>query len=204
MSRRHQLQQRIGAIRSKIEGRLIPDPASILGSSFYPPVRDTPHWFLSEDVVPVAWMTGFRMSFRSNIIRSVKFDEKLTRYSLFEDIDASFGAWKLGWVVGARRAKIYHFRSPEKRDGGFRLGAQQLLNKAYVIYKHSSPGDLARFKLNRFASYKVLQYKLGAFDHHGMQRYMGAVAAKAIMGKLVASGEAEEPLNFIKAMDTLI
>lgn len=39
-------------------------------------------------VCGVEWTAGFLMSFRTEVIRQVGFDEALSRYSLFEDIDA--------------------------------------------------------------------------------------------------------------------
>ncbi|MCU0779188.1 MAG: glycosyltransferase, partial [Akkermansiaceae bacterium] len=103
----HRFQQRIAATRSKIENVLFPDPAKLVGRSFWPAPGELPDWFMDYDVVLVEWMTGFRMSFRTSVIRKVGFDENFSRYSLFEDIDASFSAWKHGWVVGARRARVF-------------------------------------------------------------------------------------------------
>jgi hypothetical protein len=134
------------------------------------------------------------------VIRQVRFDENLTRYSLFEDIDASFGAWQLGWVVGARKALVYHYRSPEKRDHGRTLGARQLLNKAYVIHKHSTPDHPAREWMNAFARYKVFQYRMGAMDSFGRERYEGAVAARAAIKKISSSNISNRPESYLDAL----
>jgi hypothetical protein len=181
MRRSHRLQQRFATLRAKVENRLVPDPAQVLGRSFWPPLSEFPAWFAELDVVPVEWMTGFRMSFRTDVIRRVRFDETLTRYSLFEDIDASFGAWKHGWVVGARKANIYHYRSPENRDNGRRLGAGQLLNKAYVLAKHSKSESSVGAAMRKFGHYKVLQYRVAARNAFGRDRYCGARAASREM-----------------------
>ena len=173
----HRIQQRFGAVRTRLETKFIPDPAKVLGRSFWPPRNQIPDWFDSQDVVFVEWMTGFRMSFRTNVARKIGFDENLSRYSLFEDIDASFGAWHLGWVVGVRKGKVYHYRSPENRDNGRRLGAGQLLNKAYVVAKHSANKHHSRRFLPRYALYKLFQYLIGASNQHGRQRLGGAWAA---------------------------
>ena len=204
MNWRHRFQQKIAGIRHRIESRLFPDPASIVGKGFWPKASELPPWFAKEDLVLVDWMTGFRMSFRTEVIRQVRFDQKLTHYSLFEDIDASFGAWKLGWVVGARKAKVYHYRSPEKRDQGRRLGAQQLLNKAYIVYKYSSPGDFARARLESFARYKVFHYWLGAVGAFGRERYKGARAALEAIRKLTRASENERPDRFLDAFEETV
>jgi glycosyltransferase involved in cell wall biosynthesis len=200
MNWKHRLQQKIAATRVKVESRFFPDPALLLGKSFWPPASELPHWLAEEDVVVVPWMTGFRMSFRTEVIRQVRFDENLTRYSLFEDIDASFGAWQLGWVVGARKARVYHYRSPEKRDQGRRLGAQQLLNKAYVIHKHSPLGHPARERMNAFARYKVFQYRMGAMDSFGRERYEGAVAARAAIKTISSSNISNRAESYLDAL----
>jgi glycosyltransferase involved in cell wall biosynthesis len=182
----HRLQQRFAAIRSKIENTLLPDPAKLVGKSFWPANRELPQWFSDQDVVLVEWMTGFRMSFRTSVIRVEGFDETFSRYSLFEDIDASFSAWKHGWVVGARKARVFHYRSPEKRDQGRRLGVEQLLNKAYVVVKHTTSAHAARRGLGKFARYKVFQYFIGARDEFGRERYEGAAAALASLSKIAS------------------
>lgn len=180
----HRFQQRIAATRSMVENFFFPDPAKLVGRSFWPASGELPDWFFDNDVVLVEWMTGFRMSFRTSVIRNVGFDENFTRYSLFEDIDASFSAWRYGWVVGARKARVFHYRSPENRDQGRRLGAEQLLNKAYVVAKHTPLTHTARRKLRKFACYKILQYRLGARNQFGRERFEGARAAFAPLNNL--------------------
>jgi glycosyltransferase involved in cell wall biosynthesis len=196
----HRFQQRIAATRSKIENVLFPDPAKLVGRSFWPAPGELPDWFMDYDVVLVEWMTGFRMSFRTSVIRKVGFDENFSRYSLFEDIDASFSAWKHGWVVGARRARVFHYRSPENRGQGRRLGAEQLLNKAYVVAKHTPLEHKARGKLRKFGRYKVLQYLLGARNQFGRERYEGAKAALAPLTNLSRHQGSELPSAYVASI----
>lgn len=204
MSRGHRLRQRIGGTRTRLERRVTPDPARTLGQAFCPPERDLPEWFGERDVVPVEWMTGFRMSFRTEVIRRVRFDEALSRYSLFEDIDASLGAWRRGLVVAALRARVHHYRSPERRDAGRRLGVEQLANKAYIVCKHSEPGAAARGHIRPFARYKLLQYRLGAHDAFGRERLQGARAAFAELPDFVTAPSTEAPALYRDAMARLL
>lgn len=169
----HKFQQQIGSLRAKIEHKIFPDPAYILGRSFRQ--EHLPEWFQSEKVKVVEWMTGFRMTFRTNVIRDVMFDEIFEKYSLFEDIDASLGAMKHGMVVGATKARVYHYRSPENRLDGYMAGVKQLLNKAYVIAKRAPDKHPARKKAPKFFEYKVFQYRLGKRrGRFGAERYNGA------------------------------
>ena len=71
-----------------------------------------PDWLAEMDAKPTEYMTGFRMSFRTEAIRASGFDETLGGYALDEDVDASLSAMRQGLVVGARRARIYHHRFP--------------------------------------------------------------------------------------------
>lgn len=162
--------------RIKLENRFVPDPARLVGRDYIRGCR-IPEWFQERDVVPVEWMTGFRMSFRTEVIRSTGFNEAFKNYCLFEDIDASFKAWQLGMVAGARSARIFHYKSPERRAGGRRLGVEQVLNKAYVVASFTPVGHTARIATKRFAVYKILQYLAGARDAFGRERLKGAVAA---------------------------
>ena len=187
----HRFQQRFAYRRSMLEDRFFPDPARVLGQSLMPQESELPEWFAEEDVVPVEWMTGFRMSFRTEVIRKVRFDELLSRYSVCEDLDASFGAWRYGMVVGARKARIYHYRSPERRDNGRRYGATHLLNKAYVICKHAEAGEDARGRVMASARYKTFLYWLAQRDEFGKERYLGAREALKGVRQLVAAGRSD-------------
>lgn len=176
MSPIDRVKPKIAVLRIRFENAFVPDPDRVIGRSFIRACTAAP-WQKWPHVVPVEWMTGFRMSFRTETIRSVRFDTNLRRYSLFEDHDASFGAWRHGAVVAALNARVYHYRSPERRDGGRRLGAERLLNQGYVVAKHTEPGHPARSCLRRFAYYKCLLYLLGARDRFGRERLAGARAA---------------------------
>jgi len=201
MRRSHRVQQRLARLRAMLEDRFFQDPARILGRSYYPPAHSLPNWFAELDVVPVEWMTGFRMSFRTEVIRKVRFDEAFARYSLFEDIDASFGAWRHGLVVGARKARIYHYRSPERRDHGMRLGFEQVINKAYLVAKHAPSGHPAHLAVAKFARYKTLQYRLGRTGEFGKQRYAGAQAALKELTNLAHALPEELARTYHGAMD---
>lgn len=183
----HRIHQRLGCYRARLENRLFPDPAKIAGRENWPDSSSVPSWFQTEDVVFVEYMTGFRMSYRTETIRAIGFDEILSDYSLCEDIDASLGAWSRGWVVAARKARVFHYRAPERRDGGLRYGACHLLNKAYVVTKHTSIGGGARGKILPYSRYKILLYALARFDAFARERYYGAKCAIAGVKKLVQS-----------------
>ena len=183
----HRIHQRIGGYRTKLENRLFPDPAKLAGRKNWPDLTEIPCWFQTEDVVFVEYMTGFRMSFRTPVIQSVGFDEILSQYSLCEDIDASLGAWSQGWVVAARKARVFHYRAPERRENGNRYGVCHLLNKAYVVTKHTAVGDYSREKILPYSQYKIFLYALARGDEFSRERYLGAKNAFAGVIKLTSS-----------------
>lgn len=176
MTVRDRINQRLLRVRTVIEHRLFPDPGRILGRSFFASFP-LPEWATSRNVVSVEWMAGFRMTFRTKVVRQFGFDTNLQRYSLFEDRDASFAAWKHGAVVAALRAKVFHYRSPERRDGGLRLGTEQLLNMAYIVTKHTPIDHRSRNYLRRFGYYKCLLYLLACYSRYGRERLEGAWTA---------------------------
>jgi GT2 family glycosyltransferase len=176
MSRVDRMKRPLLRFRSRLEDWLFPDPGRVLGQSLLGN-SPMPEWLETADAVPVFWMTGFRMTFRTEVVRRVGFDENLTRYGLFEDRDASFAAWREGVVVAVPTARVFHYRSPERRDSGRQMGVTQLLNLAYIVAKHAPLGHASRLSLRRFARYKCLLYVLAARGAFGSDRLRGARAA---------------------------
>ena len=145
------------------------------------------------DVVPVPYMTGFRMSFRREAI-AAGFDETLERYSWFEDIDASFAAMRHGRVVMARRAGIYHHRTAAARDNGRRMGLWAILNRGYVVMKHvrANPDvfpDPAREgrRLSAYCRARALAYRAMARGRFGRDRARGAAEGVKRLGALLSA-----------------
>ncbi len=138
MTRQHRTETRVKRYRNRIEKKVSPlKPALALGRVLNGR-HAKPDWLAEMDVVPVEYMTGFRMSFRTEAIRAHGFDEALVGYALDEDVDASFSAMKSGLVVAARRSRIFHHRHPGGRGDPFSLARAQVLNRAYVLLKHAT------------------------------------------------------------------
>lgn len=178
------IKKKFGYFRYKLEHVFIPDPFYLIGKNFIEKSKKI-SWLTDENAVKVEYMTGFRMSFRSNIIKKIRFNELFDSYCLFEDIDASFSAYNEGILVGARNARIYHHKFPSKRSNGFNLGLWQILNRAYISLKHSD--ECSTNKLRIFTYYKMIQYLLTAYSQHGLERYRGARLATLNLKKLIKS-----------------
>lgn len=145
--------------------------------------QPAPAWFDEMDVKIVEYMTGFRMSFRTEAIRGTGFDEALGGYALEEDVDASFTAMRSGLVVAALGARVYHHRFPSGRGNAYARGRMEVLNRAYVLSKHTSGpiGSRALLRTARrahwgFTAFKVASLLPGLGSPHGRARLKGALA----------------------------
>lgn len=194
MTAAHQREARTRSLRNRLEKRFTQlKPTIYLGQLFM--ARGTqPDWLETQNCVPVEYMTGFRMSFRTAAIRGEGFDETLRDYALDEDIDASFSAAREGLVIGARHAKIYHHRFPGGRGDARKLGAIAILNRVYVVTKHIHAGGLtpqqarlARSRLRTFVRLKVLTAFAGLRSPQGRARLDGARAAARQVPALMAA-----------------
>lgn len=174
------LRARIARPRRRLEDRFFPDPFHLVAARRYSHLPRAPAWLAGENAIIVPWMGGFRMSFRTETIRRVGFNEALGRYALFEDIDAGFGVLRSHLLIGARNAQIYHHKAPDQRANGRALGAMQLLNHAYVIARSGETDAAMQAALRRFEAFKIFQYTLGARGSFGRARLAGARAAAKV------------------------
>lgn len=193
-SMRHsdRLKALIARKRFALEERFVPDPFHRVAAGLYRALPPAPEWLAAENAITVPWMTGFRMSFRTDVIRRSGFAEGLGRYALFEDTDAGFSVLKSHLLVGARNAQTYHHKAPARRANGRAMGVMQILNRAYVIVRSElwklSPGDRLSIQrdLHRFAAYKIAQYAAAARSKYGRDRFSGAFAAARSMSELLS------------------
>ena len=176
----HRREARIRKLRHRLDKRLAHlNPAIYVGQMLMARQK-RPDWVGTFEVPLVEYMTGFRMSFRTDRIRAVGFDATLSGYALGEDVDASLAVARNGLLVGARPARIYHHRFPGGRPDPFRSGAIGLLNPVYVISKHMANGCLsdpekrrARARLKGFMRWRLLASILTAFRVGGLRRVRG-------------------------------
>jgi GT2 family glycosyltransferase len=153
-----------------------------------------PGWLARHEAVVVPYMTGFRMSFRREVILKTGFDETLKKYGWFEDIDASYSAMRSGKVVAAERARIYHHRVASARANGHTMGLWAILNRAYVVMKHvranpavfPEPGQEAA-RLARYCRARALAYRAMARDGFGRDRARGAAEGLRALPRLTSA-----------------
>lgn len=185
-------------LKKKTSLNLFEDPIFIEGHARQKLLK-FPDWLASDIAVPGGPMTGFAMSFKADLIKRIRFDENLGDYSLFEDRDASLGVMKEKLIFVAKRAKVYHYRAPERRSSGREWGVMHILNRAYVVCKHSESTSKSRRTLKLYLLYKLFRYLLQATNRYGVQRLNGAISAYRQVGKLINSNKDELSTVYVAA-----
>jgi len=170
------IELRVEQKKDRLSRQLFTDPYLLLGKQLLNE-KMVPDWLELANAVPVEYMTGFRMSFRTEEIKKYGFDETLRNYAIGEDIDASFSILKEKLIVGAHRAKVFHYKAPEKRAAGKVLGYTQILNRAYIVCKHTENGDPIRSKLYFYSSIRALLYLIRGVSKYQLERFSGAFRA---------------------------
>jgi glycosyltransferase involved in cell wall biosynthesis len=180
----HKLEGRFLRHRNRLERRIRALSPSLYLGELLMSRAEPLDWFAAENCVLVGNMAGYRMSFRTAVIRANPFDEILKLYSIVEDLDASFAAMRHGALVGARNARIYHHRFPGGRGDPYTLGMMRVLNRSYVVIKHIhdaglAPADAERVRrlLRQFCRLKVLTLLPRIYRHSNREELRGVVAA---------------------------
>lgn len=180
----HQRQARLAPLRYRLERRLDGlNPFREFGQ-YLMERHGVPDWLTETNAVPVEYMTGFRMSFRTSAIRAALFDETLSGHALGEDVDASFAVTRHGLLIGARKAEVFHHKFPSGRGGAYRQGATGVLNRTYILCKHLADADLPKAERVRFLRGLSAYFRLrlaaslpGVARAHGRARIRGILAA---------------------------
>lgn len=178
------IRQKINSRRAKLEKALFPDPFLILARRFYPDYS-LEEKFSGMDISPVEYMTGFRMGFRTDVVKEGRFETTFERYCLNEDVDASLFAWTKGLVVAAKRSKVFHYKAPGQRANGWNYGVDSILNKAFIISKYTEVDDGIRKYCLRYFKYKCFLYSMATKGEFGKDRASGAKEATQVVNSLL-------------------
>lgn len=161
--------------------------------------KTLPPWLAEEGAVPASTITGFRMSFRTDLIRRTGFDETLVKYGLFEDHDACTGVLSSHCIVNAGKAKVFHYRPRAKRADELELGAMHVLNRAYILAKHAPPGFDVRRPLMRYVRFKLARYLLRAYSRGTRRRLIGAWRASRCLEEVCTAPAPELKQRYLHA-----
>lgn len=177
--------------RNYIENRFFPHPFNLIAAKT---------WTENIDVVDdihsrrVSHITGFRMSFRTDAMRQVGFDETLgygAGYAYHEDIDVSLRLERLGYaLVSAEEAKVCHYSFPGKRGKGYNYGFCAIANCVYVCKKTIGHDTQIYPFLERYLKYKLSLYASRFYSKHGREVFQGAFDAWRDRSRLLDVDEA--------------
>jgi GT2 family glycosyltransferase len=124
--------------------RLIKDNDIFIPYNFTFPQYTLPKALQNMATHPVQMMHGARMSYRYEVLKSVRFEETLERYAVNEDNDVCYRASQFGMLLHALNARLCHIQHSEGRLTRFTATALWGLNQLVLHRFHSS--DLLRFK----------------------------------------------------------
>ena len=184
------LRKRFFQLRNMWESHIVTDPLKLRGRRRIAE-HGTPDWLASMNTVPVEWITGFRMTYRTDVARKERFSEELGQYALYEDVDISLRVMKEKLVVACLDAGIYHHRYPSNRANGRAIGAMHMLNRAFVLVKSGEATSRERWAMWRWGTARTIIEILRARDLYGKQRRDGTIAAYLALRTMLAAGPSD-------------
>lgn len=185
------IKQAIQPYRNYVEQRSFPKPFDVIGAST---------WTDKVDVVDevnskrLAHITGYRMSFRTDAVKRVGFDETLgygSGYSYHEDMDVSLRLEREGYaLVSAEDAKVCHLSFPGKRGDDYDYGFCAIANCVYVCKKTINCDTEILAIIERYLKYKLFLYASRFYTNHDRQVFRGAFDAWRNRFQLLNADEA--------------
>jgi len=164
--------------RSSIEDRLFPHPFYVIASTTWTDAVDVVN---GVNITRVPYMTGFRMTFRTDAVRQVGFDETLgygAGYAYHEDLDVSLRLERLGYaLVSSQDAKVCHYSFPGKRGRSYNYGFCAIANCVYVCRKTIGAHIHIYPILERYLKYKLTLYVARLDSNHHREVFQGALDA---------------------------
>src|SRR3984957_9745022 len=177
--------------RNDIENRLFPHPFGLIATTTWTHKID-----VVDDInsIRIPYITGFRMSFRTDAVRQVGFDETLgyaLGYAYHEDFDVSLRLEQLGYaLVSAERAKVCHYSFPGKRGKGYNYGFSVIANTVYICRKTINRDTQIYPFLERYLKYTLSLYGGRLYSKPGREVFHGAFDAWRNRSTLLDASEA--------------
>jgi glycosyltransferase involved in cell wall biosynthesis len=177
--------------RNRFENRFFPHPCGLIGAATWTQDIDVVD---GVNAIRVPHITGFRMSFRTIVVKQVGFDETLgygAGYAYHEDFDVSLRVQRLGYaLVSAEGAKVCHYSFPGRRGNGYNYGFCAIANCAYICRKTINNDAQIYPLLRRYLKYKLFQYAGKFYSSHGREVLRGAFDAWQNRSRLLDAEDA--------------
>lgn len=192
------------AIRNRVERLIVPAPFVLFGAERTKALRSGAEQDgLDHPLVPT--IGGYRMTFRTEVLRELRFDPTLgsrVGYATHEDIDIGLRVLASGSLVAAApRSLVFHCVAPGARAAGFDYGFFHVLNYLYICAKVMPERSLARRRLRRYLRYKLFLYAAKRRDQYGREVHQGAKAAYARFDEIMAADRASLPVLYGQVAD---
>jgi GT2 family glycosyltransferase len=116
---------------------------------------------------------------RANVARTVRFDQRMSLYALFEDLDFGERCKQHGRVVSVSCCRLVHLAVTSGRVSARRMGYAQITNPLYLLHKRSVPGKC----LFRLLANVILANLAGLVIHHkgkGRRQRLGQLGGNII------------------------
>lgn len=152
----------------------------------------------------IADQEGFRMSFRTELIRDTPFNEHLTFYALGEDKDASYSLLGEFVIVETAEACVFHHEFPGHRHDGFRRGVVEILNQVYIVCRHSAPAAKARRAVYPYCALRGSQIALRCANRYQRQRLSGFLASLPKIRRLLEAPPTEIDQTYRDVMQEIL
>lgn len=104
----------------------------------------------------IHFMHGSCMAVRTEVARSVRFDEKLRGYALGEDEDFSFRVSRHGRIVYDPNVIVHHAKVGATGSDARRFGRQVVVNRHYLFHKNFPTGIFARLQFGLLIAMLIL------------------------------------------------
>jgi len=196
----------IARLYIRFTSRFFPDPLMAFGRSCWG-VRPAPNFLKDEKAVLVEWMGGFRMTFRSEIIKKYRFNEDLGAvigWAACEDIEASFAVLQESLLVAAHDAKVYHYKKTGTRSVGDKLAFITHFNRAYVLWRYAPKTFYTRFMIWRYLIYRLLIHTLKSYSRFERERICGLLQAMRMIKELFNESDENLRSRYLDLCKTII
>lgn len=137
-----------------------------------------------EGVEPCGWLSGTNQTYRRSALGGLRFDERLKRYSLGEDMDLSFNVARQsgGRLYIAQGARLVHKEARAERTRGDRLLYVDAVH-SYYLFRKNMPQTFANRAV--FCWSRLGRLLLNLSDW--VKRFLGAPAPEVAMRHILGS-----------------
>lgn len=189
-------------VRNFAEAYLAPKPFELIARSTWTNALSVVD---NINVKRVETLGGFRMTYRTDLVKEIGFDETLgygLGYCLYEDMDVALRIQRRRLaIVSAEHAKVFHHVFPAERASGFNYGFRQIANYIYVCHKNAEGDKEIYSYLERYLLYRVAIYALRLYSRYGRDAFLGAATAWRNRAKLLDVELAELPAAYMSLCD---